>query len=299
MKKVAILLLGTAVLTGCGSEDSGDSNDHHASSSYIGAIEAVDTNTDTMTINSMPLSLASTRIELNGHYVDKNNLAAGMQVDVEFDDGVAYEVDLDPEIVGAVEEVKADSIKVNGQLFTFSNLDVSNIVVGDWVMLSGYIDATPKWVLTAINEINFTTQALHEGKISALNLNTKTFKIGDVDIEYSGAFLDHEDESELSEGAWVEIEGSYNTASKIFDATDVDVEDGLDLANAEVEGYVTTLVLNNGVGMMTLNGKTVVTITENTRFEDGTKDQLKVGSKVDVDLINNAGQLQASEIEFD
>ena len=221
MKKVAVLLLGTAMLSGCGSDDSSDSR---ASSSFVGAIEAVDMNADTMTINSMPLSLASTHIELNGQYVDKNNLAAGMQVDVEFDDGVAYEVELDPEIVGAVEEIQADSIKVNGQLFTFSNLDVSNIVVGDWVMLSGYMDATSKWVLIAINEIDFTTQALHEGKISALNLNTKKFKIGDVDIEYSGAFLDHEDEAELSDGVWVEVEGSYNTGSKIFDATDVDVE---------------------------------------------------------------------------
>ena len=77
MKKVAILLLGSAVLTGCGSDDSGDSR---ASSSYIGAIEAVDANADTMTINSMPLSLASTHIELNGHYVNSNELAAGMQV---------------------------------------------------------------------------------------------------------------------------------------------------------------------------------------------------------------------------
>jgi hypothetical protein len=294
MKKVAVLLLGTAMLSGCGSDDSSDSR---ASSSFVGAIEAVDMNADTMTINSMPLSLASTHIELNGQYVDKNNLAAGMQVDVEFDDGVAYEVELDPEIVGAVEEIQADSIKVNGQLFTFSNLDVSNIVVGDWVMLSGYMDATSKWVLIAINEIDFTTQALHEGKISALNLNTKKFKIGDVDIEYSGAFLDHEDEAELSDGVWVEVEGSYNTGSKIFDATDVDVENELDLANAEVEGYVTDL--DDNKTSMTLNGKTVVIITENTRFEDGIKSDLAVGRKVDVDLTNNAGQLQASEIEFD
>ena len=50
MKKVAILLLGTAVLTGCGSEDSGDSNDHHASSSYIGAIESVDQSNNSVSI---------------------------------------------------------------------------------------------------------------------------------------------------------------------------------------------------------------------------------------------------------
>ena len=113
-------------------------------------------------------------------------------------------------------------------------------------------------------------------------------------VDYSNARMDHEDLAELNKGVWVEIEGNFNTD---FIANDVDVENELDLANAEVEGYVTTL--NDEKTSMTLNGKTVVAITENTRFEDGLKEQLKVGSKVDVDLINNAGKLQASEIEFD
>ncbi|OCH13602.1 hypothetical protein A6E05_04650 [Aliivibrio sp. 1S165] len=301
MKKVAILLLGTAVLTGCGSEDSGDSNDHHASSSYIGAIEAVDTNTDTMTINSMPLSLASTRIELNGHYVDSTELDVGMQVDVEYDDGIAYEVDIDPEIVGIATLVTESEITVNGQVFEHTN--IAKDLVGtntNRVMLFGYVDQAGKWIINAIHKANFLpVEDLYEGKITSIDKSNSFFNIGTMKIDYSNTHLDQEDISELQVNAWVEVEGTYETGTNEFKANDVDVEDDLDLANAEVEGYVTTLVLNNGVGMMTLNGKTVVTITENTRFEDGTKDQLKVGSKVDVDLINNAGQLQASEIEFD
>lgn len=298
MKKVAILLLGTAMLSGCGSDDSGDSR---ASSSFVGAIEAVNVNADTMTVNSMPLSLASARIELNGHYVDSTELDAGMQVDVEYDDGVAYEVDIDPEIVGIATLVTDSAITVNGQLFEYAN--IAKDLVGtdsNRVMLFGYVDQNGKWIINAIHKANFLpAEDLYEGKLISIDEINHIFTVDGLIVDYSSVHLDQDDISELQIDAWVEIEGFYDLDTKTFKANDVDVEDGLDLANAEVEGYVTTLVLNNGVGMMTLNGKTVIAITENTRFEDGTKDQLKVGSKVDVDLINNAGQLQASEIEFD
>ncbi len=295
MKKVAILLLGTAVLTGCGSDDSGDSNDQRASSSYIGAIEAVDANADTMTINSMPLSLASTRIELNGHNVTSNELAAGMQVDVEYDNDIAYEVDIDPEIVGMVTGVTSTTITVNGQTLDTTKDFTSNNFENKRVMLFGYAEQNGNWKINAAYEVgSIPVEDLYEGKITSIDKANNFFNIGTMKVDYSNARMDHEDLAELNNGVWVEIEGNFNIG---FMANDVDVENELDLANAEVEGYVTTL--NYEKTSMTLNGKTVVAITENTRFEDGLKEQLKVGSKVDVDLINNAGKLQASEIEFD
>ncbi|GLR73770.1 DUF5666 domain-containing protein [Aliivibrio sifiae] len=295
MKKVAILLLGTAVLTGCGSDDSGDSNDQRASSSYIGAIEAVDANADTMTINSMPLSLASTRIELNEHNVTSNELAAGMQVDVEYDNDIAYEVDIDPEIVGMVTGVTSTTITVNGQTLDTTKDFTSNNFENKRVMLFGYAEQNGNWKINAAYEVgSIPVEDLYEGKITSIDKANNFFNIGTMKVDYSNARMDHEDLAELNNGVWVEIEGNFNID---FMANDVDVENELDLANAEVEGYVTTL--NYEKTSMTLNGKTVVAITENTRFEDGLKEQLKVGSKVDVDLINNAGKLQASEIEFD
>ncbi|MGR6831616.1 DUF5666 domain-containing protein [Aliivibrio wodanis] len=295
MKKVAVLLLGTAMLSGCGSDDSSDSR---ASRSYVGAIEAVNVNADTMTINSMPLSLASARIELNGHYVDSTELDAGMQVDVDYDDGVAYEVDIDPEIVGIATLVTESEITVNGQVFEHAN--IAKDLVGtdaNRVMLFGYVDQNGKWVINAIHKANFLPEEdLYEGKITSTP-TIGAFDMGLMKVNYSNSSIDSDDRHELKKDAWVEVEGTYDLGTKTFMAYDVDVEDSLDLANAEVEGYVTALDANKT--SMTLNGKIIVSVTENTRFEDGTKEQLKVGSKVDVDLINNAGQLQASEIEFD
>ncbi|WP_394135366.1 DUF5666 domain-containing protein [Aliivibrio fischeri] len=293
MKKVAVLLLGSMVLTGCGSDESSDS---HASSTYMGEIESVNAHADSMTVNAMALSLSNARIELNGHYVDSTELEPGMQVDVEYDDGIAYEVDIDPEIVGIATLVTESEITVNGQVFEHANIAKDLIGTNsNRVMLFGYVDQAGKWVINAIHKANFLpAEDLYEGKITSIDKASSHFNIGTMKVDYSNAGMDYEDLAELKVNAWVEVEGHFNTD---FRAYDVDVEDDLDLANAEVEGYVTAL--NNDKTLMTLNGRTDVVITENTRFEDGIKDQLKVGSRVDVDLINNAGQLQASEIEFD
>ncbi|MFA1562287.1 DUF5666 domain-containing protein [Aliivibrio fischeri] len=294
MKKVAVLLLGSMVLTGCGSDESSDSS--RASSTYMGEIESVNAHADSMTVNAMALSLSNARIELNGHYVDSTELEPGMQVDVEYDDGIAYEVDIDPEIVGIATLVTESEITVNGQVFEHAN--IAKDLVGtnsNRVMLFGYVDQTGKWVINAIHKANFLPEEdLYEGKITSIDKASSHFNIGTMKVDYSNAGMDYEDLAELKVNAWVEVEGHFSTD---FKAYDVDVEDDLDLANAEVEGYVTAL--NNDKTLMTLNGRTDVVITENTRFEDGIKDKLKVGSRVDVDLINNAGQLQASEIEFD
>ncbi|AAW87337.1 hypothetical protein VF_A0267 [Aliivibrio fischeri ES114] len=294
MKKVAVLLLGSMVLTGCGSDESSDS---HASSTYMGEIESVNAHADSMTVNAMPLSLSSAQIELNGHRVSSSELEIGMQVDVEYDDDIAYEVDIDPEIVGIVSEVTANTIKVNGQVLNTAKDFTVNNFKGKRVMLFGYADQNGNWTINSAYEIgSIPVQDLYEGKITSTP-TLSSFNIGTMNINYSNADIDSDELHKLKQGVWVEIEGSYDETSKVFTAYDVDVEDDLDLANAEVEGYVTAL--NHDKTLMTLNGKTDVVITENTRFEDGIKDELKIGSRVDVDLINNAGQLQASEIEFD
>lgn len=303
MKKVAILLLGSAVLTGCVPDDSGDSR---ASSSYIGAIEAVDVNSNTMTINSMPLSLANARIELNGHYVNSNELAAGMQVDVEYDNGVAYEVDIDPEIVGKVTNVTVDTITVNGQQLKTTKDFTANNFVGKQVMLFGYVAKNDTWLINAAyNVVGIQVDDLYEGKITSVP-TLGYFEMGSMKINYSNSSIDFDDRHELKKDAWVEVEGHYDVGTKVFTAYDVDVEDDLDLANAEVEGYITAV--NENKTSMTLNGRTKVTITAHTRFftenihgHDIVSDNsfLKKDAKVDVDLIYKNGALEATEIELD
>lgn len=78
MKKVAVLLLGSMVLTGCGSDESSDSR---ASNTYMGEIESVDQSNSSVSINSMSLDASHAEIKLNDMPINLIELDKGMQVD--------------------------------------------------------------------------------------------------------------------------------------------------------------------------------------------------------------------------
>ncbi|WP_122032077.1 DUF5666 domain-containing protein [Aliivibrio sp. EL58] len=298
MKKVAVLLLGTAMLSGCGSDDSSDSR---VSSSYIGAIESVDQSNDSMTVGSKSLNVSHAEIKLNDMPVNFIELDKGMQVEVEYDNGTAYEVELEPVVVGKVSHVTSADITINGQTFKHADLAAKqNILADQRAMLFGYLNDSKEWVITAIYNADFLPNDVHEGVVSDFDRANNTFKLTSTFVESK----DYDDVNELSNGVWVEVEGTYS-ANK-FIAIDVDVEDVSDFSNAEVEGHITAL--NPEKTLMILNGRTKVTITENTQFfkedkngEDVTSDNsiLALNAKVEVDLINKNGVLEATEIELD
>lgn len=292
MKKVAVLLLGSVVLTGCGSDDSGDSR---ASSSYIGAIESVDQSNDSMTVGSKSLNVSHAEIKLNDMPVNFIELDKGMQVEVEYDNDTAYEVELEPVVVGKVSHVTSADITINGQTFKHADLAAKqNILADQRAMLFGYLNNSKKWVITAIYNADFLPNDIHEGVVSEFNPSTNTFKLKSTIVESS----DYDDLNELSNGVWVEVEGTYSSTTNTFVAIDVDVEDELDLSNAEVEGVITDL--SDGNSSMVLNGRTHITITNSTRFDDGLSlSTLKTTMKVEVGLINKNGVLEATEIELD
>ncbi|MUL03432.1 hypothetical protein GNP89_14710 [Aliivibrio fischeri] len=298
MKKVAVLLLGSMVLTGCGSDESSDSR---ASNTYMGEIESVDQSNSSVSINSMSLDASHAEIKLNDMPINLIELDKGMQVDIEYDHGVAYEIELEPIVVGEVSQVSATDITINGQIFKHDGLTSnSNIAVNRRAMLFGYLNSSKEWVITAVYNADFLPNDVHEGPVSDLNQGTNTFKLNSTIVESK----DYDDLNELRNGVWVEVEGTYH--ANTFIATDVDVEDVYDFSNVEMEGYITDI--NAEKTSMTLSSRTKVTITENTRFfkedlqgNDIACDNsiLALGAKVEVDLINKNGELEATEIELD
>lgn len=292
MKKVAVLLLGTAMLSGCGSDDSSDSR---ASRSYVGAIESVDQSNDSIKVGSKSLNVSHAEIKLNDMPINFIELNKGMQVDVEYDNGVAYEVELEPVVVGQVSLVTATDITINGQTFKHADLAAAqNIIVNQRAMLFGYLNNSKEWVITAIYNADFLPNDIHEGVVSEFNPSANTFKLNTTIVDSH----DYDDLNELRDGVWVEVEGTYSSTTNKFVAIDIDVEDELDLSNAEVEGVITEL--SNGNTSMALNGRTHIIITNSTRFDDGlSQSTLKTNMKVEVDLINKNGKLEATEIELD
>lgn len=248
-----------------------------------------------MTVGSKSLNVSHAEIKLNDMPVNFIELDKGMQVEVEYDNDTAYEVELEPVVVGKVSHVTSADITINGQTFKHADLAAKqNILADQRAMLFGYLNNSKKWVITAIYNADFLPNDIHEGVVSEFNPSTNTFKLKSTIVESS----DYDDLNELSNGVWVEVEGTYSSTTNTFVAIDVDVEDELDLSNAEVEGVITDL--SDGNSSMVLNGRTHITITNSTRFDDGLSlSTLKTTMKVEVGLINKNGVLEATEIELD
>ncbi|EEZ41332.1 putative lipoprotein [Photobacterium damselae subsp. damselae CIP 102761] len=129
-----------------------------------------------------------------------------------------------------------------------------------------------------------------EGTLSQLDSVASTFKLGQVVVDYANIQLD----PTIGNGDWVEVTGEMIDGA--FVATEVEVDnydDNEDFDDAEIEGVVTWI--NNEKTLFTLNARGQFVINNSTRFEDGTRNNLKMGTLVEVTAINGV----AKEIEFE
>ncbi|NMS18547.1 hypothetical protein HKB37_28895, partial [Vibrio parahaemolyticus] len=129
-----------------------------------------------------------------------------------------------------------------------------------------------------------------EGRITSIDENAGTFKLGGkVTVAYNNI-------SQLSIGQWVEVEGEMQNG--IFMAHEVQVEDYDDLKNdSDVEGIVTWVAKD--YSEFSLNYRGAFFIDNATRFEDGSKANLKQGQEVEVTSVVKNGKRIATVIEFE
>lgn len=129
-----------------------------------------------------------------------------------------------------------------------------------------------------------------EGRITSIDENAGTFKLGGkVTVAYNNI-------SQLSIGQWVEVEGEMQNG--IFMAHEVQVEDYDDLKNdSDVEGIVTWVAKD--YSEFSLNYRGAFFIDNATRFEDGSKANLKQGQEVEVTSVMKNGKRIATVIEFE
>ena len=124
-----------------------------------------------------------------------------------------------------------------------------------------------------------------------------TFTIGGMTVDYSSvATLDLED-SALSNGMLVEVEGSLDT--NILIASKVEQEDlhRSHDGNVRVFGYISAY--DAAAGTMTVGG-TEVLLARSTEYEHGTQTELALNAMVKVQgSFNGDGQLVAAEVEFE
>lgn len=306
MKKLALISVVGLALSGCGGSGGGSNSDSTPTqpvvkpSVAIGSVEAVNAEENTLTVNGYTYHVSGvvysdTSMQL-ADVEPKMMVQVGTDVRKASDDG--FLVTLEPTITGrvtAIDYVKK-TFTVNGVDLQFDGLS-DDIEINDWVMVSSLPTADAGYRVLSVVEIDvdndYPTLGSYyelEGRITSIDENASTFKLGtNITVSYDNI-------SQLSIGQWVEVEGEMQNG--VFMANEVEVE-GYDVISndSDVEGIVTWVA--NDYSEFSLNYRGAFFIDNATRFEDGSKANLKQGQEVEVTSVMKNGKRIATVIEFE
>ncbi len=298
MKKLALVAAVGMALSGCGgSGDSGSSSPQPAAkpSSAIGTVESVNEAKSTITVNGYTYRVSEVMYgskETNLGAVQPNMMVkVGSGTEKSTEEPVV--VTLEPTMTGTVTAIDHinKTFTVNGVELHFEGLS-DEIDQGDWVMVSSLPTADAGYKVLSVVKFDFDYNGPDEieGRISSIDTNNGTFKLGaNVTVSYDRV-------DGLSVGEWVEAEGTMQ--GDVFMATEVEVEnyDSL-VGDNDVEGIVTWVA--NDYSQFSLNYRGNFVVDNATRFEDGTKTDLKQGQEVEVTSVMKNGVRTATEVEID
>ncbi|HIF9180882.1 TPA: DUF5666 domain-containing protein [Photobacterium damselae] len=305
MKKLALVTIIGLILSGCGGgggSDNGstpkpDINPEAKPALVEGTIDSYNSKTNVLTVNNAPYDIST--LKYADKTIDKALYNSLLQKSMMVNISKSGVVNLEPTMVGPISipnENDRSKFSINGVQLQFTELS-SNIDNGDWVMVSTLPMATNTGVdykVLSVIEVENTDLAGKyelEGTLSQLDDPKKfTFKLGQVIVDYANIQLD----PTIGNGDWVEVTGEMIDGA--FVATEVEVDnydDNEDFDDAEIEGVVTWI--NKEKTLFTLNARGQFVINNSTRFEDGSRNNLKMGTLVEVTAINGV----AKEIEFD
>ncbi|HHX8466729.1 TPA: DUF5666 domain-containing protein [Vibrio diabolicus] len=306
MKKLALISVVGLALSGCGGSGGGSNSDSTPTqpvvkpSVAIGSVEAVNAEENTLTVNGYTYHVSGvvygdTSMQL-ADVEPKMMVQVGTDVRKASDDG--FLVTLEPTITGrvtAIDYVKK-TFTVNGVDLQFDGLS-DDMEINDWVMVSSLPTADAGYRVLSVVEIDVdndypTLESYYEleGRITSIDENAGTFKLGtNITVSYDNI-------SQLSIGQWVEVEGEMQNG--VFMANEVEVE-GYDVISndSDVEGIVTWVA--NDYSEFSLNYRGAFFIDNATRFEDGSKANLKQGQEVEVTSVMKNGKRIATVIEFE
>ncbi|EGR0720062.1 DUF5666 domain-containing protein [Vibrio alginolyticus] len=306
MKKLALISVVGLALSGCGGSGGGSNSDSTPTqptvkpSVAIGSVEAVNAEESTLTVNGHTYRVSEvvyddTQVQL-ADVKPKMVVRVGSDLRQASNNGVR--VTLEPTITGrvtAIDHVKK-TFTVNGVDLQFDGLS-DDIEINDWVMVSSLPTADAGYRVLSVVELDvdndypvLDNDYELEGRITSIDENAGTFELGtNITVSYDNI-------SQLSIGQWVEVEGEMQNG--IFMAHEVQVEGYNDLKNdSDVEGIVTWVAKD--YSEFSLNYRGAFFIDNATRFEDGSKANLKQGQEVEVTSVMKNGKRIATVIEFE
>jgi hypothetical protein len=265
-------------------------------------------------VNGVEFETTDANISLDGASGTESDLKLGMVVTVTGTinpdrlTGTANSV--------SVEEVIQGLVQANDNVNTLTVLNhtvelpsnvrfdgVENIngitAMADFVEVSGYVISEGVISATRVELLNSSeTKSGIFGTVSDLNNGAQTFKIGpDLTVNFSAAELSDFTNNQITNGLYVEVEGTFDTGSGILTADSVENArisvDAFD--EIEIEGFVTRVVSPTNFVINDIP----VQIDATTEFEGGSADEIVVGIFIEVDGSYIDGSLHAQEIVFD
>jgi len=252
------ILIVVLAFAGCGGDDGGDPYVNVTASTSEGVV----TGFGSVIVNGVPYDSSSATVSVEGSPAAEVDLRVGMVVSVKgsYDsaagtgtaDSIVYADHLQGPI--AAVDLAAKSLTVLGQTIVvdvmtqFRNTtDITTLVVGDIVEVSGHPDHTGTIRATYIEKKAVGSEYEIKGTVSNLNITAKTFTLRvsplspAVTVTYAGVTLP----VGVVDGAYVEVKTGADISGVTISASAVEVETEVEITendHVEIEGYVTDFV---------------------------------------------------------
>src|SRR5262245_31586970 len=319
----------SAILSGCGDGGGGGGGNSTtpettpSSSATTTAVVSTGpiTGFGSVILNGIEFETAQAEIKVEDQVVREDELRIGMRVAVEGvrdNNGVARatrvvfrknveglidSIDLvnNNKFVVLGQTVHVDSLTAIEDRAQSSSIALSSLAVGQFVEVSGLVDANGEILATRIERktgfVAGVTEVEVRGTLSGLNTNARTFALGALTVNFSTATVAG---GTLSNGVFVQVRGTQTAPGSIVTATRVTVEDptvgGAAGTKIEIEGFVTAFT--SATDFRVNVGQAVRTTTQ-TVFENGTANDLALNARLEVEgQLDTNGTLVAEKISF-
>jgi len=205
-------------------------------------------------------------------------------------------------------DLAANTLIILGQTIIFDeltsldNVVLENLIPGDFLEVSGFLNSDNQLYATRIELENNTddSQLKIQGIIAMLNSETKTFSLGDISIDYSTAVFEGNNFNDLADGELVRVKGvAFALVDNIFTISHIKIistndqhDDG---DKRHLEGIITSFTSSEN---FIVNGLQIMT-TSDTRYEYGTIDSLSLNVRVKIKgTYDDQGRIVANEIRI-
>lgn len=253
----------------------------------IGTVDSV--SSTAFTVQDQSFNLSSSTVSYAKQNLASSVLTSGSKVRVTSDSSGQHKVELNPDLAGFISAIQGDTVQLNGQSLQLSN---HQLVTGDFVLVS--LNPLQSSEVTAVTKLSSAETPLYielEGQISELNQTTQRFSVLGQQVDYSAAVIE---DGPIASGRWAEVYGQLSNG--VLKASEVDFEQFPDTAETEISGVISWV--NENKTSFELNQRYSFNVTNATRFEQGSVNELQPGRFVEVTLNQQNNQSVLTEVEF-